>query len=264
MNILLFGRGGQVGWELQRSLSVLGSLTALDHDSTTHCGDFTQLSGLRDTVRAIKPDLIVNAAAHDSHFSDPLTDMNMTARGYAEITRLLKADIAVLEGGYAIHGALPYTNLGVALAMAGLSADGIAEPGLSPTVIKAAKYLSDDVRRVCDSVLETLENPPKKSLRGDFLDGWFSRNKDIHYDTDGISESQVESVRLCETCSGLVRIETWSTAQPLSCCLEIPRGACPACRALGHELYASARKQPAYRYVRMIDRVGKKNLSSGF
>ena len=64
MNILLFGRGGQVGWELQRSLSVLGSLTALDHDSTTHCGDFTQLSGLRDTVRAVKPDLIVNAAAH--------------------------------------------------------------------------------------------------------------------------------------------------------------------------------------------------------
>ena len=37
MNILLFGKGGQVGWELQRSLAVLGRVTALDHDSTDHC-----------------------------------------------------------------------------------------------------------------------------------------------------------------------------------------------------------------------------------
>ena len=36
MNILLFGKGGQVGWELQRSLAVLGHVTALDHDSTDH------------------------------------------------------------------------------------------------------------------------------------------------------------------------------------------------------------------------------------
>jgi dTDP-glucose 4,6-dehydratase len=40
MNILLLGKGGQVGWELQRSLAVLGEVTALDFDSTDHCGDF--------------------------------------------------------------------------------------------------------------------------------------------------------------------------------------------------------------------------------
>ncbi len=64
MNILLFGKGGQVGWELQRSLSVLGNVTALDHDSTDHCGDFANPAGVAETVRALRPDVIVNAAAH--------------------------------------------------------------------------------------------------------------------------------------------------------------------------------------------------------
>jgi len=64
MNILLFGKGGQVGWELQRSLSVLGTVTALDHDSTEHCGDFANPAAVADTVRALRPDIIVNAAAH--------------------------------------------------------------------------------------------------------------------------------------------------------------------------------------------------------
>jgi dTDP-4-dehydrorhamnose reductase len=68
MKILLLGRGGQVGWELQRSLAVLGELVALDFDPAGNpgglCGDFGDLAGLADTVRAVKPDVIVNAAAH--------------------------------------------------------------------------------------------------------------------------------------------------------------------------------------------------------
>ena len=64
MKILLFGKNGQVGWELQRSLAPLGELTALDFDSQELCGDFMRLDGIADTVRAIAPDVIVNAAAH--------------------------------------------------------------------------------------------------------------------------------------------------------------------------------------------------------
>ena len=64
MNILLFGKGGQVGWELQRSLSVLGTVTALDFDSTEHCGDFSNTADVVETVRALRPDVVVNAAAH--------------------------------------------------------------------------------------------------------------------------------------------------------------------------------------------------------
>ncbi|OGB34671.1 MAG: dTDP-4-dehydrorhamnose reductase [Burkholderiales bacterium RIFCSPLOWO2_12_FULL_61_40] len=68
MKILLLGRGGQVGWELQRSLSVLGELVALDFDTAHNpdglCGDFQNLDGLAETVRRVRPDVIVNAAAH--------------------------------------------------------------------------------------------------------------------------------------------------------------------------------------------------------
>lgn len=64
MNILLFGKNGQVGWELQRSLSVLGQVTALGSDSQGHCGDFANPEGIAQTVRALRPDVIVNAAAH--------------------------------------------------------------------------------------------------------------------------------------------------------------------------------------------------------
>lgn len=64
MKILLFGKNGQVGWELQRSLAPLGELIALDTDSTEMCGDFTDPDGLVQTIRAVAPDVIVNAAAY--------------------------------------------------------------------------------------------------------------------------------------------------------------------------------------------------------
>ncbi len=64
MKILLFGKNGQVGWELQRSLAPLGELVALDVDSRELCGDLTDPDGLIQTVRAVAPDVIVNAAAH--------------------------------------------------------------------------------------------------------------------------------------------------------------------------------------------------------
>jgi dTDP-4-dehydrorhamnose reductase len=62
--ILLFGKNGQVGWELQRSLAPLGLVTAVDFDSTDHCGNFANPGGIADTMRALRPSVIVNAAAH--------------------------------------------------------------------------------------------------------------------------------------------------------------------------------------------------------
>jgi dTDP-4-dehydrorhamnose reductase len=64
MKILLLGKNGQVGWELQRSLAILGEVVALDRASTEHCGDLAKLDRLAQTVRAVRPDVIVNAAAY--------------------------------------------------------------------------------------------------------------------------------------------------------------------------------------------------------
>ncbi|GKX55007.1 NAD(P)-dependent oxidoreductase [Leminorella grimontii] len=64
MNILLFGKTGQVGWELQRALAPLGNLIVLDVNSKKYCGDFSNPEGISETVQIIKPDVIVNAAAY--------------------------------------------------------------------------------------------------------------------------------------------------------------------------------------------------------
>jgi len=68
MKLLLLGRNGQVGWELQRSLAPLGELIALDRQDDAGgqglCGDLSRLDELARTVRALRPDVIVNAAAH--------------------------------------------------------------------------------------------------------------------------------------------------------------------------------------------------------
>lgn len=64
MKILLLGKNGQVGWELQRSLAPLGELVALDSHSQELCGDLTDPDGIARTVRSVAPDVIVNAAAH--------------------------------------------------------------------------------------------------------------------------------------------------------------------------------------------------------
>lgn len=64
MKILLFGKNGQLGWELQRSLAPLGTVVALDVDSEDYCGNFVNLDGIVQTVHTVAPDVIVNAAAY--------------------------------------------------------------------------------------------------------------------------------------------------------------------------------------------------------
>ncbi|MBS0495656.1 MAG: dTDP-4-dehydrorhamnose reductase [Proteobacteria bacterium] len=106
MNILLFGKNGQLGWELQRSLSVLGQVTALSHDSTQLCGDFAQPEAVADTVRALRPDVIVNAAAYtavDKAESEPAQArlLNATTPG-------VLAQEAARLGAWLVHYSTDY------------------------------------------------------------------------------------------------------------------------------------------------------------
>ncbi|HWK70657.1 MAG TPA: dTDP-4-dehydrorhamnose reductase [Burkholderiaceae bacterium] len=65
MKILLLGKSGQVGWELQRALAPLGDLAALDRSGDEGlCGDLSDIDGLRRTIRTVAPDVVVNAAAY--------------------------------------------------------------------------------------------------------------------------------------------------------------------------------------------------------
>jgi len=106
MKILLFGKNGQVGWELQRSLAPLGEVVALGSDSRNLCGDFTHLDGIVETVRTIAPDVIVNAAAYtavDKAESEP--DLSLTINALAPG---LLAQEAKRSGAWLIHYSTDY------------------------------------------------------------------------------------------------------------------------------------------------------------
>jgi dTDP-4-dehydrorhamnose reductase len=107
MKILLLGKNGQVGWELQRSLVTLGELTALDFDTPGPWrADFSQPDSLVPMLRAIRPDVIVNAAAHtavDKAESEPglARAINATAPG------VIAREAAAL-GAWLVHYSTDY------------------------------------------------------------------------------------------------------------------------------------------------------------
>ena len=107
MKILLFGMGGQVGWELQRSLAPLGEVVALDHDSADGlCGSFIDLAGLSETVRRVAPEVIVNAAAYtavDNAESEP-----ELARTINALAPGVLADEAQKLGAWLVHYSTDY------------------------------------------------------------------------------------------------------------------------------------------------------------
>ena len=91
MKILLLGKNGQVGWELQRALAPLGELVALDFDSPGPLSaDFSKPESLAATVQAVRPQIIVNAAAHtavDKCESEPDVARALNAESPAVLAR---------------------------------------------------------------------------------------------------------------------------------------------------------------------------------
>ncbi|MDH1256812.1 MULTISPECIES: dTDP-4-dehydrorhamnose reductase [Pseudomonas] len=107
MKILLLGKDGQVGWELQRSLGTLGELIALGrHEFDGLCGDLADLSALRETIRKVKPDVIVNAAAYNS-VDRAETEPGLAHRVNSQATGVL-AEEAEASGAWLVHYSTDY------------------------------------------------------------------------------------------------------------------------------------------------------------
>jgi dTDP-4-dehydrorhamnose reductase len=106
MKILLLGKNGQVGWELQRSLAPLGEVIALDRHSSLACGDLSQPERLAQTVADCQPDIIVNAAAHtavDQAESEAELAHCINARAPAVL-----AQAAARSGAWLVHYSTDY------------------------------------------------------------------------------------------------------------------------------------------------------------
>lgn len=204
-----------------------------------------------------KPDLVVNSAGQDNHYTDPITNMNFSAQGYAMLNEKLNPDIAVLEGGYSIQGALPYVNLGIVLAMAGIDYSRVKEPDYDAKAIAQDRRTAGYIKNLADDILEIYFNPPGDRGRpGDYS----VRKKSIFYDTDMIREQQNESVMICEECAGVLKIETVSSLNELSLCVEVPIESCDRCRKEGYRIYENGKKNANYRRTILINRRDKEYL----
>jgi acetoin utilization deacetylase AcuC-like enzyme len=190
-------------------------------------------------LEEFKPDLIVNSAGQDNHYTDPITNMHFCAHGYAELTSRLKPHIAVLEGGYSIESALPYVNVGIILALAGLDYSGVCEPGYDPERLQQGPEITRHIQKVVEESLEVWkqgagireDNRKKGKL--------FERDRRIYYDTDHITEIQRETIRACPDCSGLLTIDSQTDIGRRIFAVHIPRKACEECRKAGYKTYDS-------------------------
>jgi len=102
MNILLLGKDGQVGWELQRALAPIADITAFNRQEA----DLEQPGRVREIIRELSPQIVINAAAYtavDQAESEPERAMRINADAVAEI-----ADETKKQNGLLIHYSTDY------------------------------------------------------------------------------------------------------------------------------------------------------------
>jgi acetoin utilization deacetylase AcuC-like enzyme len=230
----------------------LGGINAVGQTLNIPLPPHTSEEGFLDAAKNIvmpiledfKPDLIINSAGQDNHYSDPITNMNFSAQGYANLTAMLKPDIAVLEGGYSIEGALPYVNVGIILAMAGVDYSKVKEPDYNPESIRQTQSVTDAIAKIGEitrSIWHQRENIKDQLMAKPTPQ---RRTRNIYYDTDGIQESQSEQIQICSDCAGALRIDSASDRGRHILAVQIPRKACSKCKEIGYRWYDTADTDP--------------------
>ncbi|MBC2723430.1 histone deacetylase [Desulfosporosinus sp.] len=187
-------------------------------------------------LQAFAPEMIINSAGQDNHFTDPLASMNLTAGGYGRITELLQPDLAVLEGGYSIEGALPYVNLAILLALAGEDYHHVREPQKqkrSSLTLTALKPYIQELQKQQQTAKQKISIQNKTHFpKGN----WFYSPHSVYYDTEGFQETRHDYIRECSHCGGTVYIESRRYTQK-SILVRIPFQACPSCEQGGYDLW---------------------------
>jgi acetoin utilization deacetylase AcuC-like enzyme len=214
---------------------------------------------IKYVLEDFQPELIINSAGQDNHFSDPLASMQITAQGYARLADKLRADIAVLEGGYSVESALPYVNTGIILAMAGMDYSRVLEPDrrqLRPQTERCAQRVEQLIKQSGELYFQ------REARRQRLLaqcDGVWQRRKHIYYDEEGIREEQIETVRYCRhrDCGGYFTLQTaaegtrFGDQSAFIVCL--PRGFCQHCYSMAYDEALAQRETGKWQYVLMQD-----------
>ena len=208
-----------------------------------------------------KPDLIINSAGQDNHFTDPLANMKVTARGYAKMAEKLKANVAVLEGGYAVQDALPYVNTAIVLAMADMDYSQVVEPAFSEDEVRQSQTVTRQVEAVIREVQEQWKR--KEEIQCQVLaetgDVWH-RQRSIFYDESGVYEKQLEKIPLYRDSLGYHQIISRSQGSPYGTqevgAVIIPRQASNKCKKEGRDAALRLKKEGIRRVVLLDESEG--------
>ncbi len=206
-------------------------------------------------------DLVVNSAGQDNHYTDPLAHMRFSATGYALLNRKLAPHIAVLEGGYSVETALPYINMALIMAMAGIDHSNLREPDYERRVFQEKPGNMERIEKIAEHQLENFRRRDEnqaalKKKHGEF----FNTTRQIYYDTDSINENQQISQRLCDNCSSYRVINSAATHaggdRYRVLCLSIPLYGCPQCCGEGRAAYKEflEKRDGRFDYIYLQDR----------
>jgi len=203
-------------------------------------------------LERFEPELVINSAGQDNHYSDPITNMNFSAQGYATLTSRLKPDIAVLEGGYSIEDSLPYVNVGIILALAGLDYSHVKEPRYDVEYRPQSRDITTFIQRLAKELNSYFVG--EEHLKHCQSDGTIiKRSRCIHYDTDMIQDEQSELIRVCRQCAGAWCINSRSSWGHKTLAVHNPRYSCPECTKIALEWFDQADKK-TYQHVVLQDR----------
>jgi|SRR5690554_259728 len=188
-------------------------------------------------LKDFNPDIIINSAGQDNHYSDPLTNMNLSAQGYASLNEKLNPDVAVLEGGYSIEGALPYINLGIIFAMSGIDYTNVIEPDFKKNKIKQSKEITTYIEKLSNNILNIWKNKdiilketfPKQDI--------YTFKHNVYYDTSNIQEQQTRKYYSCSKCQSISTIESKNNLGKHIFAITIPIDCCKSCLLKGKNLY---------------------------
>lgn len=211
-------------------------------------------------IQEFEPEVVINSAGQDNHYSDPLAQMRFTAQGYALLNQKLQPDIAVLEGGYSVETALPYINMGIIMAMAGIDFSNLREPDYDPKEFKERPGNMDAIKAL---VREQLTNFREREA---VVEGYRRKgrtvettSRTIFYDTEGIHEKQRVGFRICPDCCGFRTIA--STAAHRSgrvstvFCVSLPRACCPVCAEEARQAYEKMKGEKGHDFIYLQDRI---------
>lgn len=221
---------------------------------------------IKPALDIFKPELIINSAGQDNHFTDPLANMQVSAYGYGKLTEELRPDLAVLEGGYAVETALPYVNLAILLALANEDYSFVIEPQKKQVQLVQPREVTSAIDRLISYWQDKFEESPPYRENQFGISTRYTNQRNIYYDTDQILEKQFETIEYCPECLGLYQVVSeaqkgWGKSHSIKG-ISIPIYACSTCQNKAYKYWEQAlaenKKTARYDHIYLQDKKGNR------